>query len=280
MHLRVQARLRGHRAQSDIALQPLTVNVNDDGGRDSQGTERPPQLPPQIQKALPGSKRHPVVQFCRRNCLRLIRLPLAAVAIPCSVSSLTRLRPFPQERNYKSYNDLYQPLKPAAIIYFSLVITWDILRMLHQMYPRAPGLHLECFLILEVIIGIVATVCLMLAPVLSRIADAFPEALIITVVVVVAITLVSAAIIGLSARLYPRKRRQRRDFLTGKPTLAFRPNGTLLAVYTNSDEQLRTMRFGSLFDVSIPRRSMANSSAAPSLNGSAVHDVGSTSQEG
>lgn len=115
MHLRVQARLRGHRAQSDIALQPLTVNVNDDGGRDSQGTERPPQLPPQIQKALPGSKRHPVVQFCRRNCLRLIRLPLAAVAIPSSVFSLTKLRPFPQERNYKSYKDLYQPLTPAAV---------------------------------------------------------------------------------------------------------------------------------------------------------------------
>ncbi|TLD22193.1 hypothetical protein PspLS_08161, partial [Pyricularia sp. CBS 133598] len=263
-----------HCTRGDIASQRLPVNNINQCERHAGDNERSSRLPPQVLIVQPECRPRRVLQFCRRKCLRVIRLCLTAVAVPSALSYIYSLEP--REYNSADITLRYQNgMAPSLITYFSLLLIWDMLRMLHYLYPRAPGSHLEAFFILEASITIMALACSISIPIMARFSKTAPIGLlyIVYIVFIVCIMLISALITIRHARWYPQRRRQRRDFLTRKPTLAFRPDGTPLAVYLSSEHPVRTMSVDSLLDMPTTKQSTMASSPVPSLDRSFAQEA-------
>lgn len=116
-------------------------------------------------------------------------------------------------------------------LFESLMVAWDIFRILHSLYQRAPGYHYDLDLFIEL--------CIWVASVLDWTSD-FPYFDALEIPAYHALwklptMLVSLYIVCRHAWRYPSRRQERIRYATIKPHLAFTASGKSVAVYLPQD---------------------------------------------
>ncbi|KAK8131081.1 hypothetical protein PG984_007519 [Apiospora sp. TS-2023a] len=236
--------------EEDVIGTSRTEQSTDSGGQ----LQHIPESPSRRGNSRSGKR---LSYFCSHKGWRILRLLLAITGFTLSIfydmyngAPLNDNKTDDELKSYYSGQDyLVIGARPA---YMAVLMLWDIFRILHHLYERAPGWHLEGFLTIEV--GLIATglAFLPFEPTTrywSGIDDMVlltNTARIILIVWLFLIIITSGGIAIYHALLYPKHLRQRRQYFRIKPKLGFSATGDLVAVYMSDDQDPRRLSLDSL----------------------------------